>query len=116
LVSSCLVLISQKNKINKNGEKVQINFSQSSKQAIKVLVTGAAGQIGYSLLPNVASGQMFGPNQPVILHLLEIPQAEKALQGVVMELEDGAYPLLEGIVPTVDPEVGFEDIDIGLSF
>lgn len=84
------------------------------KNTIKVLVTGAAGQIGYSLLPNVCSGQMFGPEQPVILHLLEVPQAEQALKGVIMELEDGAYPLLRGVVATTDPNVGFKDIDIAL--
>lgn len=86
----------------------------SSKTPLKVLVTGAAGQIGYSLLPNVCSGQMFGQDQPVILHLLEVPQAEQALKGVIMELEDGAYPLLRGVVPTTDPNVGFKDIDIAL--
>jgi len=60
---------------------------------------------------------MFGAEQPVIVHLLEIPQAEKALQGVVMELQDGAYPLLKGIVATTEAEVGFDDIDVGkLSF
>jgi len=84
------------------------------KSTIKVVVTGAAGQIGYSLLPNVCSGQMFGPDQPVILHLLEIPQAEQALKGVIMELEDGCYPLLRGVVPTTDPKVAFQDIDIAL--
>jgi malate dehydrogenase len=81
---------------------------------IKVVITGAAGQIGYSLLPNVASGQMFGLDQPVILHLLEIPQAEQALKGVIMELEDGAYPLLKSVVPTTDPNIAFKDIDVAL--
>jgi hypothetical protein len=63
------------------------------------LVTGAAGQIAYSLLPMIGAGLMFGESQPVILHLLDIPPAEKALGGVVMELEDCAFPLLHGIVP-----------------
>jgi malate dehydrogenase len=85
-----------------------------SKQLLKVAITGAAGQIGYSLLPNVCSGQMFGLDQPVLLHLLEIPQAEQALKGVIMELEDGAYPLLRGVVSTTDPLVAFKDIDVAL--
>jgi len=83
-------------------------------EPLRVIVTGAAGQIGYSLLPNICSGQMFGPKQPIILHLLEIPQAEQALKGVIMELEDGAYELLRGIIPTTDPMVGFKDVDIAL--
>jgi malate dehydrogenase len=83
-------------------------------EPIRVVVTGAAGQIGYSLLPNVCSGQMFGPKQPVILHLLEIPQAEQALKGVLMELDDGAYELLRGVVSTTDPTVAFKDADICL--
>jgi len=77
----------------------------------RVLVTGAAGQIGYSLVFKIANGDMLGPDQPVILHLLDIPQCAGVLDGVVMELEDGAYPLLQGIVATTDPEVGFKDVD-----
>ena len=79
------------------------------KTPIKVAVTGAAGQIGYALLPRIASGAMFGPDQPVILHLLEVPveKAMKALEGVAMELDDCAFPLLQGIVLTDDPKVGF---------
>jgi malate dehydrogenase len=75
-----------------------------------VAVTGAAGQIGYSLLFRIASGAMFGPSQPVMLQLLEIPdeKALKALHGVVMELEDCAFPLLKGIVPTADPNEAFQ--------
>src|SRR5512135_1455315 len=75
---------------------------------IRVAVTGAAGQIGYSLLFRIASGAMFGPNQPVILHLIEIEPALKALGGVVMELEDCAFPLLKGVVPTASLEEGFK--------
>src|ERR1051325_10885159 len=80
---------------------------------IRVAVTGAAGQIGYSLLFRIASGAMFGPNQPVILHLIEIPDEKvlKALNGVVMELEDCAFPLLKGIVPTGDLAEGFKDVN-----
>ncbi|HVT74069.1 MAG TPA: malate dehydrogenase [Lacunisphaera sp.] len=78
---------------------------------IRVAVTGAAGQIGYSLLFRIASGAMFGPSQPVILQLIEAPieKALKALEGVAMELDDCAFPLLKGIVQTSDPAVGFKD-------
>ena len=77
---------------------------------IKVAVTGAAGQIGYALLFRIASGAMFGPDQPVILQLIEIPdeKALKALGGVVMELEDCAFPLLKGVVPTSSTDEGFK--------
>jgi malate dehydrogenase len=85
-----------------------------SDQPIRVAVTGAAGQIGYSLLFRIAAGDMLGSDQPVILQMLEIPQAVGALQGVAMELEDGAFPLLAGTVPTDDPEAAFADADIAL--
>lgn len=79
--------------------------------AKRILITGAGGQIGYSLVSLVAKGDFLGPHQPVILHLLEIPNALEALNGVVMELYDCAYPLLEGVVATADPEVAFADVD-----
>jgi malate dehydrogenase len=81
------------------------------KTPIRVAVTGAAGQIGYSLLFRIASGAMFGPDQPVILQLIEAPieKVLKALEGVAMELDDCAFPLLKGIVQTSDPAVGFKD-------
>jgi malate dehydrogenase len=81
------------------------------KAPIRVAVTGAAGQIGYSLLFRIASGAMFGPEQPVILQLIEAPieKAMKALEGVAMELDDCAFPLLKGIVQTDKAEVGFKD-------
>lgn len=81
------------------------------KTPIKVAVTGSAGQIGYALLPRIASGAMFGPDQPVILQLIEAPveKAMKALEGVAMELDDCAFPLLHGMVLTDDPKVGFRD-------
>lgn len=87
-----------------------------SKKAARVAVTGAAGQIGYALLFRIASGEMLGKDQPVILQLLEIPdeKAQKALQGVIMELQDCAFPLLEGIVASGDPEVAFKDADYAL--
>jgi len=81
---------------------------------IRVAVTGAAGQIGYSLLFRIASGAMFGMNQPVILHLIEIEPALPALNGVVMELDDCAFPLLKGIVPTASLEEGFRGVNWAL--
>jgi malate dehydrogenase len=81
---------------------------------IKVAVTGAAGQIGYSLLFRIASGSMFGPEQPVQLSLIEIPAALGALEGVVMELHDCAFPLLKGITPTADLDEGFRDANWAL--
>ena len=81
---------------------------------IKVAVTGAAGQIGYSLLFRIASGEMFGPNQPVALHLIEIPPALPALEGVVMEVHDCAFPLVHSIVPTADLDEGFRDVNWAL--
>jgi malate dehydrogenase len=84
------------------------------KKPIRVAITGAAGQIGYSLLFRIASGEMLGKDQPVILQLLEITPALNALKGVVMELEDCAFPLLAGIVQSDDPMIAFKDIDIAL--
>src|SRR4030088_1492406 len=84
------------------------------KSPVRVAVTGAAGQIGYSLLFRVASGAMLGPDQPVILQLLEISPAMDALRGVVMELEDCAFPTLAGIVPTDDANVAFGDVSYAL--
>jgi malate dehydrogenase len=83
------------------------------KPPVKVAVTGAAGQIGYALLPRIASGAMFGPDRPVILQLIEVPveKAMQALEGVAMELDDCAFPLLRGLVLTDDPRVGFKDAD-----
>src|SRR5580698_3714328 len=79
------------------------------KQAVNVAITGAAGQIGYALAFRVASGQMFGPDQPVNLHLLEIPQALPGLHGVVMELDDCAFSTLNKVVATDDAKVAFKD-------
>jgi malate dehydrogenase len=84
------------------------------KSPVRVTVTGAAGQISYGLLFRIAAGNMLGPDQPVILQLLEIPQAMNALKGVVMELQDCAFPLLKDLVATDDPNVGFADSDFGL--
>lgn len=84
------------------------------KAPARVVVTGAAGQIGYALLFRIASGDMLGPDQPVILHLLEITPALPQLGGVVMELKDCAFPLLHGVVQTDDPNVAFKDADYAL--
>lgn len=81
---------------------------------VKVAVTGAAGQIGYSILPRLASGEVFGPDTRVALHLLEIPQALQALEGVVMELDDCAFPLLDNIVATDDPDKAFDGVNWAL--
>ncbi|MDE2607858.1 MAG: malate dehydrogenase [Burkholderiales bacterium] len=87
-----------------------------SKKPVRVAVTGAAGQIGYALLFRIASGEMLGKDQPVILQLLEIPdeKAQKALKGVMMELEDCAFPLLAGMEAHGDPMTGFKDTDYAL--
>jgi malate dehydrogenase len=84
------------------------------KKPVRVTVTGAAGQIGYALLFRIASGDMLGKDQPVILQLLEIPPAMGAVRGVVMELEDCAFPLLRDIVATDDASVAFKDADYAL--
>ena len=81
---------------------------------IRVAVTGAAGQIGYSLLFRIASGAMFGSHQPLILHLIEIAPAMPALQGLVMELEDGGFPLLKGVVATSNLDEGFRGVNWAL--
>lgn len=88
----------------------------TEKPPVRVSVTGAAGQIGYSLLFRIASGEMLGKDQPVVLQLLEIPdeKAQKALKGVMMELEDCAFPLLAGMSAHADPLTAFKDIDIAL--
>ena len=87
-----------------------------SKKPVRVAVTGAAGQIGYALLFRIASGAMLGADQPLILQLLEIPdeKAQNALKGVMMELDDCAFPLLHGMVPASDPMVAFKDVGVAL--
>jgi len=85
-----------------------------SKKPMRVAVTGAAGQIGYSLLFRIAGGDMLGNDQPVILQLVDIPPAMKAVEGVMMELEDCAFPLLAGMESSDDPTVGFKDADVAL--
>src|SRR5262245_11433189 len=81
---------------------------------LRIAVTGAAGQIGYSLLFRIASGSMFGPDQPVILHLIEIEPVLSALNGVVMELDDCAFPLLKGVVATANLDEGFRGVNWAL--
>ncbi len=84
------------------------------KTPLHVAITGAAGQIGYALAFRIASGQMFGPDTPVVLHLIEIEPALPSLQGVVMELDDCAFPLLHGVVPTADLATGFGGVNWAL--
>src|SRR5947207_14055557 len=85
-----------------------------SRSPVRVAVTGAAGQIGYSLLIRIASGAVFGPEWPVVLHLIEIEPALSALRGVVMELDYCAFPLLEGMVPTANLDEGFSGVNWAL--
>ena len=89
-------------------------MSDSRKSPLRVAITGAAGQIGYQLSFRIASGQLFGPDQPVILQLIEIPPAMDALKGVAMELDDCAFDALDGVVLTDEPEVGFRDTQYAL--
>jgi malate dehydrogenase len=84
------------------------------KAPVRITITGAAGQIGYATLFRIANGDMLGPEQPVILQLLDLPQAQGMLQGVQMELEDCAFPLLQQIIITADPRVAFKDTEIAL--
>ncbi|MDO4434048.1 MAG: malate dehydrogenase [Alysiella sp.] len=84
------------------------------KSPVRVAVTGAAGQIGYALLFRIASGEMLGKDQPVILQLLDLPQAQNAVKGVMMELQDCAFPLLADMIASDDPEVAFKDADIAI--
>lgn len=79
-----------------------------------MVITGAAGNIGYAIIPLIASGSLFGPNQSIILHLLEIPSCKERLEGVKMELEDCCFPLLKSIVATTDPKEAFTDVDIAI--
>ncbi|TDI76092.1 MAG: malate dehydrogenase, partial [Betaproteobacteria bacterium] len=84
------------------------------KPPVRVAVSGATGQIGYSLLFRIATGDMLGKDQPIILQLLDIPQSQFALKGIVMELEDCAFPLLANIVATDNPKIAFRDAGIVL--
>lgn len=81
---------------------------------VRIAITGAAGQISYSLLFRIAAGDMLGHNQPVILQLLDIPESQKILDGVVMELQDCAFPLLAGVIATHDPAIAFDQTDIAI--
>src|SRR5690606_8021478 len=84
------------------------------KKPVRVAVTGAAGQIGYALLFRIASGEMLGKDQPVILQLIDVEPAMKAVEGVMMELDDCAFPLLAGMEAAHDPQVGFKDTDYAI--
>jgi malate dehydrogenase len=108
--------ITQWNKIepDANYEKRLAEYTAPKKDPVRVVVTGAAGNIGYALAFRIASGQMLGPDQPVILHLLEVPQAVGALKGVAMELDDCAFPTHAGTVTTDDQGQAFENADYAL--
>ena len=84
------------------------------KTPVRVSITGAAGNIGYAVAFRVANGEMLGPDQPVILHLIDLPNAEEKLRGVKMELDDCAFPLLHGVVCTSNPAVGFKDTNYNM--
>lgn len=105
------VLVSRLQALGRHFPAVPLNLEQAP---VRVAVTGAAGQIGSFLCNFIAQGRMFGPYQKVILQLIELPQAEKVLKGLVMELKDGAYTCVADIVPTVDPMVGFKDADVAV--
>ncbi|KAL6198757.1 hypothetical protein ACLB2K_028546 [Fragaria x ananassa] len=90
------------------------SFLDAEKDPVIVLVTGAAGQIGYAIVPMIARGAMLGPDQPVILHMLDIPPAAESLAGVKMELIDAAFPLLKGVVATTDVEQACEGVNIAV--
>ncbi|KAL0486836.1 malate dehydrogenase [Acrasis kona] len=107
-------LYPESNSLNQIQHNQTLARMSNRKEAVRVVVTGAAGQISYSLLPLIANGAMFGPDQDVILHLLEVEFVLPALQGVVMELEDGSYPLLKDIVATSDANVAFKDADFAI--
>ena len=91
-----------------------MTHTNTAKAPIRVAVTGAAGQIAYSLLFRIAAGDMLGADQPVILQLLDLPQAQQAVQGVIMELHDCAFPLLADVFATSDPEAAFQDAEIAI--
>ena len=97
-----------------DADNLHLLIREDMKDPVRVTVTGAAGQISYGLLFRIAAGDMLGPDQPVILQLLEIPPAMDALRGVVMELHDCAFPLLQDIVATDDPNTAFADAEFGL--
>jgi malate dehydrogenase len=109
--------------LSASASSTQLSQSQTScpmrtsggfKKPVKVVVTGAAGNIAYSLLFMIAQGRMLGPDQPIELRLLDIPPMAKALEGVQMELQDGAFSLLTKVVPTTDYKVAFEDVEIAM--
>jgi len=105
------VLVSRLQQLGRHFPAVPLNLEQAP---IRVAVTGAAGQIGNFLCNFIAQGRMFGPYQKVILQLIELPNADKLLNGLVMELNDGAYSCVQQIIATTDPLVGFKDADVAV--
>eukprot|EP00871_Galdieria_phlegrea_P003726 jgi/Galph1/4354/GphlegSOOS_G2972.1 len=102
------------NKIPSRNVQIYKGSGKDWLPTLHVAVTGAAGQIAYSLLPRIANGEMLGSDQPIVLHLVEVPQALNKLEGVVMELQDCAFPLLQGVVATDDLRKGFADVSVAL--
>lgn len=98
----------------KADNKAEKSSNQENRKVLNVCVTGAAGQIGYAFIPLLLTGQVFGPNTLINLRLLDIPQAEEILKGVALEIEDGAYSLLNGVTVGSDPKSLFKDIDVGV--
>src|SRR5215469_9620570 len=109
--ASCIAHIEWRFTLASNASSWRFSMAKPAK---RVAVTGAAGQIAYSLLFRIANGDLLGKDQPVILQLLDLPQAQAAVKGVVMELDDCAFPLLAGVVVTDDPKVAFKDADVAL--
>jgi len=102
------------NHLQPRNQQLSRNPCSAKSKPVKVVVTGAAGNIGYAIVFMIAQGEMLGPDQPVELRLLDIPPMEKVLKGLVMELEDGAYPCLRGIIATSDYKTAFEDVEVAL--
>jgi len=107
-------MLSRVQALSKANAQPRRGYASSTKAPVRVAVTGASGQIGYALLFRIASGEMLGKDQPVILQLLELPGALKPLKGVTMELQDCAFPLLKGVVETSDPNQAFEGANYAL--
>jgi malate dehydrogenase len=101
-------------RLNNIRNQLQGILDKDKKDPVRILITGAAGNIGYSLAFMIAQGRMFGQNQNIILHLFDLPQAAGALKGISMELFDGAFKLLKGIVHSVEPAIAFKDVDYAI--
>jgi len=112
-VSPCFLFVFYCNQPKKKQKQASPSSNESGKP-LRVLITGAAGQIAYSLVFMIASGGVFGPRQELILHLLDIPPMKQALEGVELEVEDGAFPLLKTVVATTDVKEAFTGVDVAI--